>query len=269
MKTLPKLLTSFTLCISLVLPVLADDHKAKPQKNIVETAANAGQFETLLAAAQAAGLVSALSGDGPLTVFAPTDEAFGALPFGTIEQLLLPKNRDKLAQILTYHVVSGQIGSTALADEVSLKTLAGPRISFTQTEQGFSVEGARIIATDITASNGLVHVVDRVLMLPQTQTSNKMSRDDAQRMIMSAISKGVPMFNHGNPSATASIYTNTAQRLLTSAELTALEQELLQTGIEKSQASNNVQEQAWELRYVLDDVMRSLQTEQDSLVLTQ
>jgi transforming growth factor-beta-induced protein len=224
--------------------------------NIVETASDAGQFQTLLAAAKAAGLVPALTGDGPLTVFAPTDEAFGALPAGTIDSLLKEENRDTLKRILTYHVVSGQIGSDALADKVSIKTLAGPRVVFTQSEEGFTVEGARIVATDIDASNGVVHVIDRVIMPPQ-----QMSRSDAERMIMTAISRGVPMFNHGNPQATAKIYQMTAEALMDNAILRSAERKRLEQALAENSNSDSAEETAWKLRYALDDVVASMRTD--------
>lgn len=250
------LLKSFSAIVIVLMTATlsAHDHKNNEELgNIVETAASAGQFETLLAAAKAAGLAPALSGDGPLTVFAPTDEAFGALPAGTIKALLKPENRDKLARILTFHVVSGQIGSDALADEVSLKTLAGPRVLFTQSEQGFTVEGARIVATDINASNGIVHVIDRVIMPPQ-----QMSRADAEQMIMSAISKGVPMFNHGNPQATAKIYQMTAETLMENAILRPAERKRLEQAIADNSSTASAEETAWKLRYALDDVIASI-----------
>lgn len=253
---LSKVFTGFTILI-LTFSVSAHDHKVKNELgNIVETAASAGQFETLIAAAKAAGLVPALIGEGPLTVFAPTDEAFGALPAGTIDSLLKEENRDALTRILTYHVVSGQVGSDALADEVTLKTLAGPRVMFTQSEQGFTVEGARIVATDITASNGVVHVIDRVIMPPQ-----QMSRADAERMIMTAISKGVPMFNHGNPQATAKIYQMTAQELVDNAILRSAERKRLEQVLADNATTDSAEEMAWKLRYALDEVIASMRTD--------
>ena len=229
-----------------------DDNGAS---NIVEVAANAGQFETLLAAAKAAGLVPALSGSGPLTVFAPDDSAFGALPAGTIETLLKPENQDQLARVLSYHVVAGKVGSDALADAVSIKTLAGPKVTFTQSEQGFTVEGARIVATDIGASNGVIHVIDRVIMPPK-----KMSRGQAERMIESAIMSGVPMFNQGHHQATTQIYAMTAKTLLDRATLLNGERKSLQAALDKSE-SNDATQGAWMLRYALDEVMASLRSD--------
>ncbi len=221
--------------------------------DIVDTAASAKQFSTLVAAVKAAGLVETLKSDGPFTVFAPTDEAFGALPAGTVETLLRPENRDQLATILKFHVVSGRIGSDALADGATLETLAGPRVTFTETEQGFTIENARIVATDIGASNGVVHVIDRVILPPQ-----QMSRTQAERTIDAAIERGVPMFNHGNATATVTIYTNAARTLLSSAELSMSERNRLQRGLRASDHSGSARESAWQLRYALDDVRASL-----------
>lgn len=260
-KTCIKFYLSILLAALAITSVFADDHKEhKANKNLVETAAEAGTFETLLAAAQAAGLATALSDDRPLTVFAPTDDAFGALPAGTIQSLLKPENRETLKRILSFHVVSGRVESQVLADDVSLTTLAGPKIRFTATEQGFSVEGARILSIDIGASNGIVHVIDRVMMPPE-----KMSRVDAQKMILSSINKGAPMFNHGNPSGTVRVYKNTVETLLSSAELAQLEKEILQNGLNNAQEADSIQQSAWELRYTLDDIMQSLQMPIESL----
>jgi uncharacterized surface protein with fasciclin (FAS1) repeats len=135
--------------------------------NIVDTAASAGQFQTLLAAAQAAGLADTLANGGPFTVFAPTDEAFAALPEGTVEGLLLPENQDQLAAILTYHVVDGAVMSGEIADGASevptLNTAAGP-LAVEKGGYGVTVDGASVVQADIEADNGVIHVIDSVLM---------------------------------------------------------------------------------------------------------
>lgn len=248
------------IALALSAGVAQAGHHKKAGKNIVETAAAAGQFETLIAAAKAAGLAGALSGDGPLTVFAPTDDAFSALPAGTIKSLLEPENKDALARILKYHVVSGRVGSDALADGVRVETLAGPSATVSAAEKGFTIEGARIVATDIGASNGVVHVIDRVIMPPAT-----MSRRDAAGLINAAIDRGVPMFNHGNPQATAMIYSKTARALIDGAELNMAERKRLERGLRSSEHSADARESAWQLRYALDDVSESLMTEQRSM----
>ncbi len=246
------------LLASLMLALSSAPAYAGHGNNIVETAAAAGQFETLIAAAKAAGLAPALTGDGPLTVFAPTDEAFGALPAGTIEALLKPANKDKLATILKYHVIAGRVGSGALADGATLETLAGFDVTISEAEKGFLIDGARIVATDIDASNGVVHVIDRVILPPE-----QMSRAGAEATIRRAIDRGVPMFNHGNATATVTIYTNAARTLLSSADLSHGERMRLERGLRAGENAQSVRESAWQLRYALDDVRESLVASND------
>ena len=236
--------------LALTAPALAGHGK---KMDIVDTAANAGTFETLIAAAKAAGLAGALKGDGPLTVFAPTDEAFAALPAGTIETLLKPENKDQLATILKYHVIAGKVGSGALADGARLETLAGIDAVISQTEGGFNIENARIVATDIDATNGVVHVIDRVILPPA-----QMSRAESADMIRRAIDKGVPMFNHGNASATVAVYKTVSEQLIRTGGLNAEERSRLQVGLDQASNMHNSRASAWQLRYALDDVNESL-----------
>ena len=132
--------------------------------DIVDTAASAGSFGTLLAAAKAAGLVDALRGDGPLTVFAPTDEAFAKLPAGTVDTLLKPENKDQLVAILTYHVVPGRIYSDQALKAGSATTLQGGDVHIRVMNKKPMVNDAGLIATDIEASNGVIHVIDSVIL---------------------------------------------------------------------------------------------------------
>jgi len=138
---------------------------AKPAGDIVDVAVGAGSFNTLVAAVQAAGLVDTLKSPGPFTVFAPTDEAFAKLPAGTVETLLLPKNKDKLTQVLTYHVLSGETRSDALiGKKLSVPTVAGPTVSIDATHSGVMVNNAKVISSDVSATNGVIHVIDTVLL---------------------------------------------------------------------------------------------------------
>ena len=132
-------------------------------KDIVDTAVGAGSFTTLVAAVQAAGLVDTLKGDGPFTVFAPTDEAFAALPEGTVATLLLPENKDQLISILTYHVVAGKVMSTDLSNGMMATTVQGGNVTI-MTKDGVSVNGANVVTADIEASNGVIHVIDAVIL---------------------------------------------------------------------------------------------------------
>jgi uncharacterized surface protein with fasciclin (FAS1) repeats len=140
------------------------EEAAKPA-NIVETAVAAGQFKTLAAALEAAGLIDALTGKGPFTVFAPTDEAFAKLPAGTVESLLKPENKEKLKSILLYHVVPGNVTAKQVMklNGRTVKTLEGGSIKVS-TMHGVTVDDARVTKTDIHASNGVIHVIDTVLM---------------------------------------------------------------------------------------------------------
>jgi uncharacterized surface protein with fasciclin (FAS1) repeats len=133
--------------------------------DIVETAVGAGQFKTLAAALEAAGLIDDLKGPGPFTVFAPTDEAFGKLPAGTVEMLLKPENKEKLKAVLLYHVVSGNVPASKVLklNGRSVETLQGSSIKV-RTNGGVRVDNARVTQTDIQTSNGVIHVIDSVLM---------------------------------------------------------------------------------------------------------
>ena len=148
---------ALTTALALSSPAFAQD------KDIVDTAVAAGNFTTLAAALGAAGLVETLKGPGPFTVFAPTDAAFAALPAGTVEDLLKPENKDKLAAILTYHVVPGKVMSTDLTEGMMAKTVQGSDATIT-LDGGAKVDGAVISTADIQASNGVIHVIDSVIM---------------------------------------------------------------------------------------------------------
>jgi uncharacterized surface protein with fasciclin (FAS1) repeats len=137
--------------------------------DIVAVASGNPDFETLVAAVAAAGLVETLQGDGPFTVFAPTDDAFAALPEGLVEKLLLPENKDTLVAILTYHVVAGQVlAADVAAGEVP--SVQGENITVT-VDGGVKVNGANVVATDVIASNGVIHVIDAVILPPSVDVS--------------------------------------------------------------------------------------------------
>ena len=141
-----------------------EDAAAEEPGTIVDVAVGNEDFSTLVAAVQAAGLAETLSGDGPFTVFAPTNDAFAALPAGLLEALLLPENKDTLVKILTYHVVPGEVTSDMVtAGDVA--TVEGQNVTIT-TDGGVKVNGANVIATDVMASNGVIHVIDAVIVPP-------------------------------------------------------------------------------------------------------
>ncbi|MGD9633152.1 MAG: fasciclin domain-containing protein [Pirellulales bacterium] len=130
---------------------------------MVDTAVNAGSFKTLATALKAAGLVETLKGKGPFTVFAPTDEAFAKLPAGTVETLLKPENKAKLAGILTYHVVSGNVKADDVVNLKSAKTVQGQTVAIDATD-GVKINDAKVVKADIDCSNGVIHVIDTVLL---------------------------------------------------------------------------------------------------------
>jgi uncharacterized surface protein with fasciclin (FAS1) repeats len=164
MKMMQKVLLSVSMLGFVTMPVFAGHHdKAMPAQNIVEIAAGNPDFSTLVAAVKAAGLVDTLSSKGPFTVFAPTNAAFAKLPAGTVESLLLPENKAKLSAILTYHVVSGKVLAADVVKLKSAKTVNGKAVTI-NTTKGVKVNNANVTATDIIASNGVIHVIDTVLI---------------------------------------------------------------------------------------------------------
>ena len=158
-------ITKFAFAAVAALPLAFGAVTAKAA-DIVDTAVQAGKFETLVAAVQAAGLVETLQGPGPFTVFAPTDEAFAKLPAGTVENLLKPENKDQLVAILTYHVVPGKVMAADLSGKKQfVETVEGSKLSVVAFND-VRVDGAMVISADIVASNGVIHVIDTVV-LPQ------------------------------------------------------------------------------------------------------
>jgi uncharacterized surface protein with fasciclin (FAS1) repeats len=152
-----KYLAAGFLAAAITGPVKAAD--------IVDTAIEAGSFTTLVAAVEAAGLVDTLKGEGPFTVFAPTDAAFAALPGGTVEDLLKPENKEKLVAVLTYHVVPGKVMSTDLSDDMMAKTVQGAEIKV-DLDNGVMINEAKVETADIAADNGVIHVIDKVILPP-------------------------------------------------------------------------------------------------------
>ncbi len=160
-----KVVTTDIACSNGVIHVI-DSVILPASDNIPAVAVKAGKFKTLLAAVKAAGLVETLSGPGPFTVFAPTDEAFAKIPAATIADLLKPENKATLAGILTYHVVPGRVYSEAAVAAKSAKTVQGSSVTIKANDKGAFVNDAQIIATDVDASNGVIHIIDSVIMPP-------------------------------------------------------------------------------------------------------
>ena len=163
MRIATLLSTAAVAAAAFAAPAAADHHGMK--SDIVDTAVAADDFNTLVAAVQAADLVDALKGEGPFTVFAPTDAACAALPDGTVETLLQPENKDQLTSILTYHVVPGEyLAAETPAGEYDLETLQGDTVDVVVGDDGsVTVDGATVVSADIEASNGVIHVIDAVI----------------------------------------------------------------------------------------------------------
>ena len=159
MKKITLIVAAFAALVLVTINTLS----AADQKTIVGVAAGAGKFNTLVAAVKAAGLVETLNGKGPFTVFAPTDEAFAKLPAGTVENLLKPENKEKLVAVLTYHVLPGEL-MAADVRTTNAKTVNGKKLAIKVHDGKVTVGGANVVKTDIDASNGVIHVIDAVLI---------------------------------------------------------------------------------------------------------
>lgn len=228
-------------------------------KNIVQTAASVGKFKTLIAAAQAAGLADTLQGDGPFTVFAPTDEAFSKLPKGTVESLLKSENREKLAAILKYHVVPGKISLSKALEAGAGKTVLGPSLKIKFADGRVQIGTASLVAADVSASNGTIHVIDSVL-LPPAAPEAAASPAKARELIELAIERGVPLFNEKHHDACKAVYEITSQALL-NMPATVLKSEArdkLTSALTSIEGESSARSQAWTLRHALDAVHADL-----------
>jgi uncharacterized surface protein with fasciclin (FAS1) repeats len=165
--TLRSTIILMTAALTFSGQAFAGVHSTSPAKqDIVDTAIAAGSFNTLVAAVQAAELVDALKGAGPYTVFAPTDDAFAALPEGTVENLLKPENQEQLQAVLLYHVVSGKIMAADIGAGAQPATLQGATIAVVGSDSGVTVNGANVVTADVVTSNGVIHVIDAVILPP-------------------------------------------------------------------------------------------------------
>jgi uncharacterized surface protein with fasciclin (FAS1) repeats len=244
-----KVVTTDILCDNGVIHVI-DSVLLPSSSTIPETAKAAGKFETLLAAAAAAGLADVLGSSGPFTVFAPTDEAFAKLPAGTVETLLKPENKQKLADILKYHVVSGRVYSEKVLDSKAVKTLQGAPAAISLQDGTPRIQDARILKTDIDASNGVIHVIDSVILPPP-------SGADAQRRLIDAVAEGAPLFNAGHHSECAAIYRRTMNDLMETSLPNSLKTHMASV-IQKADHTQCNTEKAWVLRRGIDQMYAQL-----------
>lgn len=228
-----------------------------PSKNdlpdLIETARSAGKFNTLLAAVEAAGLVEALKSPGPLTLFAPTDTAFEKLPKKNLEELLKPENRQKLRSILKYHVIPGKISlrvqrQETLSQDILILNTLGTNLA----------NDSKVIASDIPAGNGIIHVIDTVL-IPGKDNEKKA----AVRMIESGIELGVPLFNSGREDACAAVYESVVLNLknLSPGTISSNTKTKIEETIFKASAMEEDRQKAWTFRYLIDDIKKELKSE--------
>jgi transforming growth factor-beta-induced protein len=227
--------------------------------NIPETATSAGTFNTLLAAAKAAGLVDALSSKGPLTVFAPTDEAFAALPKGTVENLLKSENKDQLAAILKYHVVSGRVFAADAIKAGKATTLQGQSVSVSYGADGVKVNDSKVVSPDIETTNGVIHVIDAVL-LPKKQVVSQLTPHDARRMIEHAIADGSQRYNSHDHAGCAAVYTSTMRTIMAARPGTICNSEAmtLTAAMNASLNTHDMTQRAWKLRHALETTYAAL-----------
>jgi len=217
----------FTLLLGMMCISLFTTSCTPPtqEQNLVQLAGETESLSTLVTAIEAAGLGETLSGEGPFTVFAPTNEAFAALPDGTLEMLLKPENKESLAAILKYHVVSGAVMSTDLSDGQTAKTVQGEKVVI-KTEGGVSVNGAAVTAADVSASNGVVHIIDEVILPPSMQPKNivqlAMANEELSTLVAAVKAAGLVNTLSGKGPFTVFAPTNAAFEALPEGTLEAL-----------------------------------------------
>ncbi|MDD7986054.1 heme-binding protein [Lentisphaera marina] len=226
--------------------------------DILDVARDSGKFKILLAAAQEAGLSSALQGAGPLTIFAPNDEAFGKLPEGTVEDLLKTENKKKLIAILKLHIIPAKFEAKDVINK-ELISLNGETLKAYIKGGQLYVNKAKLIANDISASNGIIHIIDRVL-LPAASLNNA---EKMTQIIESAINKGVPLYNHGQHQACVDVYSLALESLvlwddnLIEAELKSS----IKNSLKNTQNNHKAGKNAWVLRKLLDKVYGEINNE--------
>lgn len=221
----------------------------KPANDLAAVAKRAGNFKTLLTAVEAAGLTDALAGDKALTILAPTDEAFAALPEGTLTSLLKKENRDQLRSILTLHVIPGKVSAGDALNAGAAKSLSKGDLQFAINEGIFKVNEATILSTDIECDNGIIHVIDQVLLPAKEDTTSSLSPTER---IQKAIDRGVPVFNDGDPGQCAKIYRDCMIEIAESKGTDARITEAMKKLVSRADQIEDDTERAWMLRSGLD-----------------
>ena len=232
--------------------------------SIPAVATAAGQFKTLLAAVGAAGLGEVLSGPGPFTVFAPTDEAFAALPAGTVESLLKPENKQKLIDILKFHVLSGRIYDNDAVKAGTAQTLLGRSVEVNFLADGIRINDASVVAKNIDAANGVIHVINTVLI------PGSMSRANVMASLSGAIEKGVPVFNSGDHGQCCDIYMQSLESI-SSAGIAGADPHtmtMITQTLESARNTNVMSDRAWVLRRGMDSLLNRVSRMTDSMPMS-
>jgi len=241
--------------LGLLLAAPTTPLSARPTANetIPAVAVSSGRLKTLVAAVTEAGLAGALSGEGPFTVFAPTDEAFAKLPEGTVASLLEPRNRETLVRILKHHVVAGRLDAADLVGRGSVETLAGTSLELAAVRDRLLVADAVVETADVPASNGVVHLIDRVLMPPK-QVAPLMT------LLENAVSRGAPIFNDGNPAACAAIYATALEAaiLVDGYGIEPQARRRIASRLAEIDAMEDDREQAWAYRRIIDSLVSAI-----------
>ncbi len=252
-----------TICLLTGLYTCSGSGLKAAEKDIVDTAVAAGDFKLLAKALQATGLDKALKEKGEFTVFAPSDEAFMRLPKGTLESLLLPENKDQLISVLTYHVVPGKVDGATAVTLKEAKTLNGEKLEIGFKNAALYLNQSRVTATDIKASNGVIHLIDNVLIpkgLKASQALVKGKRPVSKKIFSDAIDVGVDLFNDGDEKSCAAIYKIAVMAVLEMAP-EALDQadlDSMQKTLSAVNSSNDARANAWTLRRTMDAIFKKL-----------
>ena len=245
-----------TSVISLV--TMASLLAGAPKKDIVDTAVEAGSFKTLVTAVKAAGLVETLKGDGPFTVFAPTDEAFKKFWPETLKNLLKPENKDKLQMLLSYHVISGKVKAKKAKKMETAEPLSGGSLKLSVKDKDLFINSAKVVKADIKTSNGIIHVIDGVL-IPNVMKDSHKKTSSTNHIIRQAIHKGVPMFNSGHHAQTAALYMKAGNEILGQCSSSAcpVSTKAIKSAMHKASAESCPTSQAWIMRKAFDHVLTS------------
>lgn len=247
------------ITLTLIFTVLLLPTFAAPEKDIVDTAIEAGSFNTLVSAVQAAGLVETLKGDGPFTVFAPTDKAFEKFWPETLKNLLQPENRDKLRMLLTYHVLPGKVNAKKAKKLGTAEPLSGGSFELSVKNNNLFINYAKVVKANIKTSNGIVHAIDSVLIPNVVNLASSIQSSNTDQIIKKAIHKGVPMFNSGHHATTAALYMKAGDEILDQCPSSACSASMskIKTAMQQASAAGCPTSQAWIMRNAFDEVLAS------------